>query len=39
MGKDHTIFALTAGNVNYRTKANVGTRMPLSTALTHDDVA
>ncbi|MBB4954948.1 large subunit ribosomal protein L27 [Agrobacterium vitis] len=22
MGKDHTLFALTAGNVNYRTKAN-----------------
>ena len=22
LGKDHTIFALTAGNVNYRTKAN-----------------
>ena len=22
LGKDHTIFALTAGNVNFRTKAN-----------------
>lgn len=22
LGKDHTIFALTAGNVDYRTKAN-----------------
>lgn len=22
IGKDHTIFALTAGNVNFRTKAN-----------------
>jgi large subunit ribosomal protein L27 len=22
MGTDHTLFALTAGNVNYRTKAN-----------------
>ena len=22
LGKDHTIFALTAGNVNYRTKTN-----------------
>ncbi len=22
IGKDHTLFALTAGNVNYRTKGN-----------------